>query len=168
MKFHLRLLTSLLSDIHADLSRPHAFAAERVGFLTCGAAQIESENLLLLGETWHVIDDENYVDDPTAGATIGGRAFRNVLQLAFREPTCILHVHRHDHRGRPRFSRTDERSMCEFVPGFFNSCRTRPHGALVLSEDSGAGAIWLGAELGPQVLNRIEIVGVPLRRWRGS
>jgi hypothetical protein len=164
MKIRVRLLQSLMQEIHTDLARPHPFAYERVGFLTCGAAYA-GDDLLLVGHRWHVVADDDYVDDPGAGATIGGAAFRRIFELIYREPQALLHIHMHDHGGRPHFSHTDEESMREFVPGFFNACRAYPHGALVLSHNSGAGSIWLDADSAPREIERIDVIGVPLLRW---
>jgi hypothetical protein len=163
MKIQVRLQQALLHEIYADLTRPHSFVHERVGFLTCSAAYAGND-LLLLGQRWHVVADDDYIDDPRAGATIGGRAFRQVFQFIHSAPQTLLHVHMHDHRGPPRFSRTDERSMREFVPGFFNVCPTYPHGAMVLSQDSGSGSVWLGPESAPHSIDRLDLIGVPLRR----
>lgn len=165
MNVHLRLAQSLLDATHDDLSRLHAFAAERVGFLCCGVARLIDRDLLLLGESWHSVADEDYVQDPRVGACIGGGAFRKIFQVAHREPVAILHVHRHDHHGQPEFSLTDERSMREFVPGFFNACPSRPHGALVLSHDSAAGAIWLKSNGPPHPLHIVDVVGRPCQKW---
>jgi hypothetical protein len=164
MTVHVRLLQALVEEIRADLARPHPFALERVGFLTCSASHA-GDGVLFLGQQWHGVADEDYIEDPHAGATIGGGAFRKVFQLIYREPRALLHVHMHDHGGWPRFSRTDERSMREFVPGFFNACPTRPHGGLVLSQDSGSGSVWLGPNSVPRAIDRIDVIGVPLKRW---
>lgn len=168
MNIHLRLLRPLLQQIREDLSRHHPFAAERVGFLTCGVATLADPGLLLLGEAWHPVADEDYVNDDNVGACIGGGAFRKIFQIAHREPVAILHVHRHDHRGRPGFSYTDERSMREFVPGFFNACRSRPHGAVVLSQNSAVGAIWIEANGPRHSLGTVEVIDQPCEKWRLS
>ncbi len=165
MNIRLRLPQTLLSEIHTDLSRPHPRAAERVGFLTCGSTNVDGRDLLLLAQAWHVIDDSNYLDDPSVGACIGPVAFRRILQNVYRQPASIIHVHRHEHAGRPQFSRTDVRSMHEFVPSFFNACPTRPHGALVLSHDRANGMIWVRADSAGQPIEIYELVGMPLQRW---
>jgi hypothetical protein len=61
---------------------------------------------------------------------------------------------------------TDDHSMREFVPGFFNACRSRPHGALVLSRNSAMGAIWLKPDADPRLLNAMEVIGQPCEKWR--
>lgn len=165
MKSQLKLIDALLREIHSDLSRPHAFAAERVGFLTCGVAYAADNTLILLGSRWHPVADEDYLDDRTVGASIGPSAFRKILQYAYREPVSVFHVHRHDHRGRPEFSPTDTRSAREYVPGFFNVRRSHPHGAIVLSIDEAAGHIWLPGQPNPQRVDRFQIVGSTLKSW---
>lgn len=158
MSVRLRLPRPLLQQINADLCRPHGFAAERVGFLTCGVATLTEPGLLLLGEAWHSVADEDYLNDPRVGACIGGSAFRKLFQIVYREPAVILHLHKHDHMGEPRFSLTDERSMREFFPGFFNVCPTRPHGAMVLSQNSAVGTVWTSAEGIGYPLRIVEII----------
>jgi hypothetical protein len=56
--------------------------------------------------------------------------------------------------------------MREFVPGFFNACRSRPHGAVVLSHDSAAGAIWTEANGHRHALGTVEVIGRPCETWR--
>jgi hypothetical protein len=166
MNICLRLPEPLLTRIHEDLSRPHPFAAERVGFMTCGIARLVDPGMLLLGETWHAVADEDYIEDDRVGACIGGGAFRKLFQTTYSDPAAILHVHKHDHVGRPGFSRTDERSMRDFVPGFFNACRSRPHGAIVFSRNSAVGAIWIASSGPRHALSRVEVIGQPCEKWR--
>jgi hypothetical protein len=75
-------------------------------------------------------------------------------------------VHIHDHSGRPGFSFVDERSMREFVPGFFNVCPSCPHGAMVFSRDSAVGAIWTQASGHRHPLLSVEAIGRPCEKWR--
>jgi hypothetical protein len=161
----IRMTRALWAEMQSDLNRDHPFAAERVGFLFAEAAMLPAGALLLLPTTWSPIRDQDYLDDSSAGATIGPAAFRQVLQSTYRAPMSLLHVHRHEHPGRPGFSRKDTESMKQFVPGFFNACRTRPHGAVVLSHDSATGALWPHAAATPHVVSRFELVGRPLVAW---
>jgi len=86
MNICLRLLGPLLKKIHEDLSRSHPFAAERVGFMTCGVASQSGPGILLLGEAWHAVADDDYIEDDRVGACIGGGAFRRLFQTVYREP----------------------------------------------------------------------------------
>lgn len=168
MNTRVRWPVSLLEKIHRDLDRPHAFAMERAGFLICGPATLPGNEVLLAAKTWMPVDDAHYIDDHRAGATIGPEAFRRVLEFVYNQPASILHVHRHEHRGIPAFSRTDTRSMAQFVPGFFNACRTHPHGGLVLSHDAAVGAIWFNKASGPMPIHRFDQVGQPITTWRSA
>lgn len=166
MIIRLRMLEHQLNQIRQDLARPHRFAAERVGFLTCGAASLTEPGILLLAEAWHSVADEDYVENPRVGACIAGGAFRKVFQAVYRAPAAVLHIHQHDHVGPPRFSLTDERSMREFVPGFFNVCPSRPHGAVVLSRNSAIGAIWTAANGQRHPLATLNVIGQPSHKWK--
>ncbi len=168
MSARVRIPSSQLEDIHRDLDRPHAFAFERVGFLICGAATVPGGEILLSAQQWLPTDDDHYINDPRAGATIGAAAFRRVFELIYNQPATVLHLHRHEHRGVPGFSRTDAISMAQFVPGFFNACHTHPHGAVVLSHDAAVGALWLRKGAKPVAINRFDFVGQPIRTWRSA
>jgi hypothetical protein len=162
---HLKLPGLLLEGIHRDLSRPHTFAAERVGFLTCGSGEAPGGDQILLGHRWHSVADEDYVDNPRVGAAIGGSAFRKILQYAYHNPVSILHVHRHDHPGAPMFSPVDLKSAREYVPGFFNVQHSMPHGIMVLSFDSAAGQVWDFGRPVARPIDVFHIVGFPMRKW---
>lgn len=142
MKLTFRITDQLLGTIHADLGRPHPFAAERVGFLTCGVAALPRGGMGIYAAVYHPVLDEDYVEDHRAAAMLGPAAFRKMLQLAYREPTSVFHVHRHDHRGAPSPSHIDETESARFVPDFWKVCPNHPHGALILSLDSMSGRVW--------------------------
>lgn len=142
MNLTFRITDLLLRTIHTDLSRPHAFAAERVGFLTCGVGALPGSGLAIYASTYHPVIDEDYVDDRGVAAMLGPAAFRRILQLAYREPTSVFHVHRHDHDGLPSPSHVDERESARFIPDFWKVCPNHPHGILVLSLNSMYGRVW--------------------------
>lgn len=126
-------------EMHADLSRRHAHAAERVGFLTTRAVSPSPSSVVLQAVAWHSIDDADYIRDFNVGACIGPNAFRRVLEHIHFGGFGLMHVHRHDHRGQPGFSPVDWRSMQKFLPSFFNAQPKCIHGAIVLSFDSASG-----------------------------
>src|SRR5690349_908086 len=99
MKTALRITQDLLRHLHTDLSRPHPFASERVSFLSCRPASLRNNGVVLLGAASHAVLDDDYVEDNTVGAMLGGSAFRRILQHAYNTPASIFHVHRHEHRG---------------------------------------------------------------------
>src|SRR6267154_2363907 len=101
MSIELRLTRSLLERTHADLSRPHPYAWERITFLSCRPALLREVGTVLLGLDLHPVLDDDYERDNTVGAMLGAGAFRRILQFAYNNPVSILHVHRHEHLGKP-------------------------------------------------------------------
>jgi len=145
MKIVFRANHKLLETARADLARPHAFAAERVAFISVRAA-LSRETLILLAQDYHPLADEDYVDEPRVGAMMGPEAIRKALEIALLNRVGMIHVHMHEHEGRPGFSRTDLTEQPKFVPDFFSVRPEMPHGALVLSYDRAAGRVWIGPE----------------------
>jgi hypothetical protein len=165
MKTILKVTTALSDDLLRRLREPHNFAAERVAFLKCRPA-LSSTSLLLLAGGVHHVEDGDYVDDPSAGATIGRSGLRKALQTAYAEAVSMVHVHLHEHRGRPGFSRTDLRENALFVPDFWNVQPSLPHGAVVFRFDSAVGQCWIPGFSSPSGVE-VAIVGNPIRcTWR--
>ena len=132
----------LLQTIHEDLSRPHEFALERVGFITCHSHLDAEGNITIVTRAYHPIRDSHYIDDPHYGALMGADAIRKALELSYNQKASIVHIHRHEHRGRPQFSRTDIIESNKFMPNFHNVSPSLPHAAIVLSYNSMAGRCW--------------------------
>ncbi|HET6912250.1 MAG TPA: hypothetical protein VFH71_02775 [Rhodanobacteraceae bacterium] len=166
MKTVLRLPERLLETIHADLNRPHPFAGERDGFLTCGVASLPAGGLGLYGATYYPVADDDYEDDLRAAAMLGSGAFRKILQRIYAKPASVLHVHRHDHYGRPGPSLTDKRESERFVPNFWNVCPNHPHGTLILSFDDLWGALWIKRERPVVELIPCVIASDRMKTWR--
>jgi len=149
----------IFTEIHRDISRPHEFAAERVGFIACGASMFGSDGLLLLGESYHPVADRHYIDNSHVGAMMNSDAIRSALEIAYSRNVAMFHVHRHEHFGKPGFSRVDRQESARFVPDFFNARPSMPHGVLVLSHDSMVGLCWLAREKHPIEINKFVVVG---------
>jgi hypothetical protein len=145
MKAIFRATDRFLHDVRRDLTRPHPFAAERVGFISIRAASAR-HTLVLLPEAYHPVADDDYIDDPTVDAMMGQEAIRKALNVALLQPVGMVHVHMHEHRGRPGFSYVDRREQLQFVPDFFKVRPEMPHGAIVLSHDRAVGRVWLDPE----------------------
>lgn len=165
MRTRIKIPTDLLAEVRRDLHRPHAFAFERVGFLTAGVALVGPDELLLVAREYRPVADEDYVRDPTVGVKIGGHAMRKALEFAYQPRSALLHVHTHGGRGRPDFSGVDLRSGAEFVPGFFHTVPRMPHGILVLSDDSATGLIWFSENDGGTYAAEFVSVGAPYRKF---
>jgi hypothetical protein len=160
MKIVFKITTRLLRDLKVQLTRPHAFAAERVGFLLCRVGLLDNAGLVVLAHSLHDVADEDYLDAPTVGAMMGPDAIRKALQIAYQQQASMFHVHLHLHDGRPRFSGIDEREMAKFVPDFWNVQPDLPHGAIVFSDDSACGRCWIPGDV-PADISQFRTVGIP-------
>jgi hypothetical protein len=161
MTIHFKILATLRDQIQRDLRRRHAFAAERVGFISCVPAKTPS-GLLIAAVGYHPVADADYLPDRRVGAMMGPAAIRKALQFAYNHPVSMFHVHLHDHCGSPGFSGTDFRETQAFVPDFFKVQASLPHGALVLSQDSAVARCWRMAGAAPEWISKITVVGSPL------
>jgi|SRR5665213_708992 len=162
MKIHLRITRELLANARSDLTRPHAFAHERVGFTACKFGSVQNGDIVILAHSYYPVADEDYIRDSRYGALIGSEAFRKAFQLAYSNNVGLFHTHLHPHQGLPRPSRIDLRETAKFVPDFFNVRLALPHGALILSRDSLSGRVWTSAQMPPKPISHITIVGAPI------
>lgn len=167
MKVTFRFPRSLLVKIHHDLDRPHKFAAERVGFVSCNYRAIQSGNIELLAQGYYPVADNHYIDDPRVGAMMGSSAIRAALQLAYQKPVSMFHIHRHEHHGSPRFSPVDTRENARFIPDFWKVRSDFPHGAIVLSFDSMTGRCWVHPTMPPVPIGQFEILEQQASNLRG-
>lgn len=158
MKIAFRITQTLLLDIQRDLSRPHVIAAERIGFLSCGVGSTD-KSVILVAQRYFPVADGDYLPDPRAGAVIGRTALRKALEIAYRYPVGMFHVHRHEHSGKPWFSGLDLRENSKFVPDFWHVRPRMPHGAIVLSHDRAAGLCWYPGRQKPMRIHNFWAVG---------
>jgi len=163
MRITFKITRRLFADVQVDLRRPHAFAAERVGWLRCRVADSAAGCLLVLAHDYFPVEDGDYVEDWSVGARMGSAAIRKALQLAYNTKAAMFHVHLHDHGGRTAFSRVDGRETAKFVPDFWHVRPEMPHGALVFSRDFATGRCWYPGGKVVEV-GEIVIVGAPLVR----
>ena len=163
MTVHFKITRDLLEKTRYDLERPHSFAAERVGFLSCRVGKIPGGGMILLAHACHPVRDEDYLDDPSVGAMMGPGAIRKAMEYAYNTPVGMFHVHMHGHTGIPEFSRIDLRESRKFIPDFWNVRPKMPHGTLVLSLDSLAGLCWMPDSHRIVRIEKITVVGAPLQ-----
>lgn len=161
MKTSLKIPKAFLDGIHVDLSRPHAFAHERVGFIACSLSTT-SHGQILLANTYLPVADEDYDYAPKVGAMMGAAAIRKALEYAYNHSVSMIHVHRHEHRGRPEFSKVDLTEGAKFVPNFWNVRADVPHGLMVLSKNAATAAVWAPATKAPHYVDEVCIIGRPL------
>lgn len=158
MSYELRLPANLLRSIHGDLDRPHEFALERVGFLYCTRAR-GSDITLLLGGFYAPVDDADYLPSDEYGALVGAGGIRRAMERAYADKSCVIHVHRHEHRGVPRFSPADTATNDELIPAFWNVAPRAVHGAMVLSHDRARCALWDSDSRQPALAECVRSVG---------
>jgi hypothetical protein len=158
--FVFKITSALLHRIRKDLARPHNFAFERVGFITARVGAIPS-GVVILASDYHPVQDSDYLEDPTVGAMMGPRAIGSAMEIAYKLEVGVFHVHIHDHRGKPQFSRTDLTETARFVPDFFKVRPHLPHGAIVLSKDSATGLCWHPQCKKPFRFHKFSFVGLP-------
>lgn len=164
MNIVFRIDQALWRTVHRDLNRAHDFAHERVGFVICRPAVLD-DGFLLLASEYHPVRDEDYEDVRGYGAMMGPGAIRMGLQIAYSNKVSIMHVHRHEHDGKPGFSRTDIKENGKFVPDFFKVRPQVPHGALLLSQDALAGEVWEPATMRRRPVDELCVVGRPSKLW---
>jgi hypothetical protein len=167
MTIRFKITGRLMETIRRDLARPHPFAHERVGWVSAGLSSADDE-LWVLARGYRSVADADYLRDSSVGAMMGPEAIRKALQWAMSEGVAIFHVHTHGGCGRPDFSGIDLREQAKFVPNFFQLAPQCPHGALVLSDNSAYGHIWLGANKPYEAFTGFVEVGAPLKTWSAA
>lgn len=164
MMIRFKINADLLAGIHADLVRPHAFAHERVGFISAGFAPVGND-LIALARAYRPVLDEDYLNDPSVGAMMGREAIRKVLEWSLQAGHAMFHVHAHGGWGIPGFSSVDLRENRKFVPDFFKVSSRYPHGAIVLSDTAACGQIWLNRSKDPVAIDDFVVVGPDFKKW---
>ena len=157
----------LVDQAKTDLSRRHAFAHERVGFITAGVAAAGAD-LVILAKAYLAVADEDYINAPGVGAMMGPNAIRLAMQQALNSSQGVFHIHMHGGGGIPQFSGIDVRENAKFVPDFFKTGPKFVHGALVLTRDGARGQIWMSRTDGPHPVDQFVEVGTSIRKWRPS
>lgn len=168
MTWTLRVNANMLEQIRTDLVRPHAHAAERVGFVYARMGNQGGPEPQVLPTRYAAVADADYVEDPKVGARIGSSAIRQAMQASLSEGVGVFHIHMHEHKGRPRFSHVDLDAYPDLVRGFQNISPKLAHGALLLSEDSIECLVWLPGTKRPAEGGRIVVVGRPMGLFPGT
>jgi hypothetical protein len=159
----LRIPADLYARIEADLDRPHAFASERVGFLLTRPDECNAPISIILALDYWPVPDNDYVKDYSVGARIGSQAIRSAMQKSLDGNSGAIHVHKHHCYGKPNYSDDDWDGWNRLLPSFRTFLPKLSHGVLVLSLGSAAGLIWRDGRKKPLALDKISIVGFPIR-----
>jgi hypothetical protein len=165
MKVEIRLTGSLHAEIIRDLSRPHPFAAERVGFALGRAGSLMDDRRLVLLNRYDAIPDDQYVHDPSVGARIGSAAITAAMQRVYygragREG--IFHVHLHPREIGTGMSPVDRREIPRLMPGFQSVGRNAIHGIIILAEDAASAWVWVPGRKEGIAAETVAVIGTPL------
>ena len=161
MKMIVRMTRGFFSRVRDDLERPHAVAAERIGFVF-GRWALAREHVILYPTEYLAVRDDDYIDAPFVGAKINSAAIRAALQGTLDRKASCLHVHLHSPHI-PCFSGLDRREQDRLIPSFRAVNRDAPHGAMVLwGEGGGVARIWAPGAAGPGEASRVSVVGYPM------
>jgi hypothetical protein len=155
MPITIHLPRDLYQEVLADLRRPHAHAAERIGFLY---GRLAPDEPLVVMTRYVPVPDDQYVVDDTVGARINGDAIRAAMQGVLDTGDGVFHTHLHEWPGTPWFSRTDDAELPRLIPAFRAVGPTQATGLMLLSPDSAIADVWLPGTQGPERATRISIV----------
>ena len=161
MPIAIELPRTLYHEVVADLRRPHAHAAERIGFLY---GRLTSAVAPLIVMTRYVsVQDGQYVVDYKVGARINGDAIRAAMQGVLDTGEGVFHTHLHEWPGPPSFSATDDKELPNLIPAFRAVGPTQATGLFLLSPDSAIADVWLPGARWPKRASRISIVDYTFR-----
>lgn len=135
MTIRLRMSQSMLETIRRDLSRPHDFAAERVGWLFVESAPA-GDGHVLLPIAYEPIEDRDYEPDRRVGARFGGAAIRRALTRAMQHQQGAMLIHAHEFEDWPRFSGVDLETVGALMPAFRGVAPGVFHGAVVIGREN--------------------------------
>lgn len=165
MRVEIKLNGPLYAEMIRDLTRPHPFAAERVGFVFGRLGSLADQGRLVLLTRYHSIPDNQYLDDRAVGARIGSEALTWAMQAVYHSRPAregIFHIHLHGHRGETGMSGTDRREIPKLIPGFQSVGREAAHGIIILSADHGSGWVWLRGSAEPVHADCVSVIGTPV------
>ena len=134
MKVILKIPRSLYVRAIEDLSRPHSFALERVGFFSTKRT-LTNAVLLVHCVDYHAVADDHYVRDDSVGVRIGSEAIRIAMGRSLSGSVGQIHVHSHGGVGLPTPSSTDRKELPGVVRSLQNANADAIHGWMVFSRD---------------------------------
>jgi hypothetical protein len=163
-----RLTRKLLDAVRADLSRPHPFAAERVGFLYGPLANADTDSPLVLLASYDPVADDRYINDPRSGARIDSHAIRGAMQGVLDRSQCGFHVHMHHWPGHPMLSRMDAEEIPRVVTGLRRVGPAHPHGIVLLHEEQCAAWVWFPGKDNAVEAGSVSVIGFPIKFFGGE
>ena len=131
-----RLPKAIYEQVLKDLARPHAYAAERIGFLFTRSKKLSNGSILITAIDYVPVDESSYINDEHVGARINSDAILMGMQRARSQKCGVFHVHKHDHKGKPSMSWIDEDGIPPVVESFSHVSANQCHGIIILSKNS--------------------------------
>ena len=168
MNIKARILRNLLQEVRANLSRPHPFAAEWVGFLYGRLASAGADSALVLMTGYEPVADERYINDPWSGARIDSQAIRGAMQGVLDRGQCGFHVRMHHWPGRPILSRVDAEEIPSVVTGLRRVGLVHAHGIVPLHQEECASWVWLPGNDNAIEADSVSVVGFPIKVFGGE
>lgn len=168
MNIKVRISRNLFQDVRADLSRPHPFAAERVGFLYCRLVSAGADSPLILMTGYEPVADDRYINDPLSGARIDSQAIRGAMQGVLDRGQGGFHVHMHHWPGHPVLSRMDAEEIPPVVTGLRRVGLPYAHGFVLLHQEECAAWVWLPGNDNVIKAESVSVVGFPINIFGGT
>lgn len=162
-KYIVRIPREIYDLMLLDLSRPHEYAYERVGFFSTNLAGQDSKHIVVNVTGYHKVDDSDYIRDKSVGAKINGNAIRRAMERIIISGMGCLHVHLHDHTGNPSPSFTDLESLPDLSEAFWNTNPDAPSGYIIVSQDSFYSEIGIGQEFKLAKVDQMSVIGYPMK-----
>jgi hypothetical protein len=160
MNPRIKINSALLEKMLRDLERPHPFAWERVGFLSCSQV-LDSTGPILLCHDYHPVPNDDYLVDKKCGARIGEAAIQMAMQRVLDNGFAQLWVHTHGRTSRTTPSRLDREEAPNVVRSLTNVDSSLCHGWAVLSEREATGQIHL-PNRGLVEVDELTVLGWPM------
>ena len=134
----IRIPGSIYAPLRAHLS-PKGYV-EHFAFLFAKWEQLGEEHVFLVQDV-HLVKEANTSSDRFAWE-VAADDFVEVVNRAIRGGYVVIEAHNHG-GPRPRFSRTDERGLAEFVDYMHSSIPGRPYVATVWGDETAYAEIFL-------------------------
>ena len=158
-----RIPHSLYCKIMNDLTRPHSFAMERIGFVASKHKILKSGIIIVFITDYYPIEDAFYINDPEVGARINSDAIREALQKIIDKKVGLFHTHYHSFtRYYPEFSSTDFTDNPEIIKSFGYADKSQIHGMFVLGSNGVNALLKLPGSDELIRPTKIVVVGYPM------
>ncbi len=158
----IRIPSSLLSQIKKDLNKPHAFAFERIGFISSTHKLLKNGNIIICMFAYRHIPDDQYIDDQEVGARINSNAIRESLQGILDTKNGCFHAHCHQSSIKPEFSTIDLEDNPEIIKSFSYADGSQVHGMILFGKEKINALVKLPGESTLRKVDKIVVVGSPL------